>query len=246
MRGIRGIGFWVLSVMMAALTIPALAATDSVLQNDVQHALKAKEFANVTVAANEKGVVTLNGAVDKYQYKLNAEKKAKKTAGVREVDNEIQVSTAVPDTELQSKLNSALSYDRAGYGHVFDNVYATVNNGVVTLEGAVRWDPDKASALALVANRAGVKDVVDHVRVLRTSIYDDELRVRVLRALYGDPALSKYGMDPRSPIRIIVDGGHVSLYGTVDSHFDKNVAGMRARSVSGAFSVENHLNTVRG
>jgi len=38
-----------------------------------------------------------------------------------------------------------------------------------------------------------------------------------------------------------VDNGHVTLYGTVESAMDKTIAGMRAGSVPGAFSVENKL-----
>jgi len=43
------------------------------------------------------------------------------------------------------------------------------------------------------------------------------------------------------PIRIVVDNGHVTLYGTVESAMDKTIAGMRANAVPGAFSVENKL-----
>jgi hyperosmotically inducible protein len=43
------------------------------------------------------------------------------------------------------------------------------------------------------------------------------------------------------PIHIIVKAGHIVLEGVVDSEMDKNLAGMRARGVSGAFSVDNEL-----
>jgi hyperosmotically inducible protein len=43
------------------------------------------------------------------------------------------------------------------------------------------------------------------------------------------------------PIHIIVKGGHIILEGMVDSEMDKNLAGIRARGVSGAFSVDNEL-----
>jgi osmotically-inducible protein OsmY len=38
-----------------------------------------------------------------------------------------------------------------------------------------------------------------------------------------------------------VANGHVTLYGAVDSAMDKNVAGIRAGQVFGAFSVDNKL-----
>jgi hyperosmotically inducible protein len=43
------------------------------------------------------------------------------------------------------------------------------------------------------------------------------------------------------PIHIIVKEGRLTLEGVVDNQMDKNLAGTRARGVSGAFSVENEL-----
>ena len=43
------------------------------------------------------------------------------------------------------------------------------------------------------------------------------------------------------PIHIIVKGGRIILDGVVDNEMDKNLAGMRARGVSGAFAVDNEL-----
>ena len=70
---------------------------------------------------------------------------------------------------------------------------------------------------------------------------DDRLRIRLYRAIYGYPPLQKYALGVQKPIRIIVNRGTLSLYGTVESAMDKQVAGMRANQVFGAFRVENHL-----
>lgn len=234
------------SVAGFAVAGSASATSDSTLQQQVQSKLNGKQFQQVSVRSNN-GIVTLTGTVNKYQAKVDAEKKARKMAGVKEVDDEIQVATKdVPDAQLQATLNRKLSYDRWGYGHVFNNVVATVQNGAVTLDGEVRWQPDKDSALALVNNQPGVKDVVDRIKILPTSISDDELRAAEYRALYGDAVLGRYGVDPAAPIRIVVDNGHVKLYGTVLSEADKNIAGIRANGVFGAFSVENHLVVNKG
>jgi osmotically-inducible protein OsmY len=63
----------------------------------------------------------------------------------------------------------------------------------------------------------------------------------MMRAIYRDPVLSKYAIDPARPIRIIVDNGHVTLYGSVGTAMDKSLAGIRANQVFGAFSVDNKL-----
>jgi osmotically-inducible protein OsmY len=228
-----------------AMTVSASVTSDSSLQQSIESKLKNKQFQQVAVESRN-GIVTLTGTVDKYQAKIDAEKKARKIAGVKEVDDQIRVAGRdVPDAELQNTLNRKLASDRWGYGHVFNNVVATVQDGSVYLDGEVRWQPDKESALALVDNQDGVKEVVDRVKILPTSIYDDELRAREFRAVYGDSSLSRYAMDPRAPIRIVVDNGHVALYGTVQSQMDKTLAGIRAAGVTGAFTVENHLAVVK-
>jgi hypothetical protein len=93
----------------------------------------------------------------------------------------------------------------------------------------------------VAAHTKGVRDLIDQVKVAPVSGFDDSVRLRLLRAIYRDPVLSRYAMDPQAPIRILVDNGHVGLYGVVDSQMDRNVAFLRASGVFGAFSVENHL-----
>jgi hyperosmotically inducible periplasmic protein len=72
-------------------------------------------------------------------------------------------------------------------------------------------------------------------------LFDDGIRQRTARAIYGDPVLRKYAIDPAKLIRIVVANGHVTLYGVVDSAMDKNVAALRAGQVFGSFSVDNKL-----
>ena len=67
-----------------------------------------------------------------------------------------------------------------GYGTTaFTSLTIGVHNGVVTLGGTVYWPPDKDSALGLVANTPGVKDIVDNIEVAPVSPMDDRLRLRV-------------------------------------------------------------------
>ena len=116
---------------------------------------------------------------------------------------------------------------------------------MVVVSGETRTDTDRDSALSTVANTPGVKDVVNDIKVAPASFFDDQIRVRAARAIYRDPVLSQYAIDPAFPIRIVVENGHLSLYGTVASEMDKNVAGIRAGEVFGAFSVQNNLQVAR-
>ena len=128
-----------------------------------------------------------------------------------------------------------------GFGNVFNAVSADVENGVVTLGGHARTYMDRDSAIALVSTTPGVKDVVGEIEVDPLSAMDDQIRMRVARAVYGYTSLSKYAIDPAKPIRISVQSGNVSLYGMVNSQADKDTANIRANGVSGVFSVNNYL-----
>ena len=86
-----------------------------------------------------------------------------------------------------------------------------------------------------------MKDVVNEIEVDPTSIMDDQIRLRVARAVYGYASLNKYAIDPAKPIRISVQNGNVELFGTVDSQADKETAYIRANGVPGVFSVKNYL-----
>ena len=130
---------------------------------------------------------------------------------------------------------------RVGYDNTFDYFALGVKDGVVTVEGQDRTGVGRDEALADIYNQPGVKDVVSNISVEPVSTFDDGLRLRAARAIYRDPVLSKYAIDPARPIRIIVVNGHVTLYGYVDSTMDKTVAGLRAGQMFGAFSVENKL-----
>jgi hyperosmotically inducible periplasmic protein len=219
-----------------------VARYDNSIQTGVTQKLASKaKFSNVKSSV-EDGIVTLTGTVDLYQAKLDAAKAAKKTAHATGVRNLITVAGPnVTDAQLEQKLATKLRYVRVGYDNTFDYFAIGVKDGVVTVEGQDRTGVGRDEAMADIANMPGVKDVVDNVSIEPVSLFDDGLRLRALRVIYRDPVLSKYAMDPASPIRIIVTNGHVTLYGAVDSKMDKDIAGIRANQLFGAFSVQNNL-----
>jgi osmotically-inducible protein OsmY len=234
------------AALLVLLSMTALAATgryDQQIQQAVSAKIHDSKQLQSVSSSVEDGIVTLAGTVNLYQDKLDAARKVKKLENVTGVRNQIAVAGEnVPDGQLQQKLAKKLAYDRVGY---FDNAfnYLTlgVKDGVVTVGGETMNDVARDSALATVERMAGVKDVVSEVKVLPVSFFDNQLRVRTARAIYRDSVLRRYAIDPVDPIRIVVDNGHVTLYGTVQNAMDKNIAGLRAGEVFGAFSVENKL-----
>lgn len=220
--------------------------SDAQITSEIQKQLQGKSYRGVTVHVDN-GTAMLSGQVDVYAYKSQAVKKAKKVRGVQNVQDNIAVGGAsVPDQELQRKLMQKIEVDRVGFGQVFDAIGATVQNGVVTLEGHAVGPVAKQSAIALTEYMPGVKGVIDHISVDPLSPMDNGIRVRAFRAIYGFPALRKYASVPSRPIRISVQNGNITLYGVVDNNMDKQLAYTRARQVQGVFQVTNDLIVANG
>lgn len=217
-------------------------AYDQQIQKEVTDELKKHDNLKNVRATVEDGIVTLQGNVDLFSAKDEAFRKIRNKEHVQGVRNQIAVAgKQVPDPELREKLADKLRYDRIDQGITFNNFNLAVQNGIVTISGQARTPTDAASALSIVENTPGVRDVVDNIDVLPASTFDDDIRVRVARAIYGDPVMQKYAIDPQAPIRIVVDRGKVTLYGMVQSPGDKQIAEMRARQVPNVFSVTNNL-----
>ncbi len=214
---------------------------DAQIQQDVEKLLRTKAQYQGITANTDDQIVTVTGNVNLYIDKMNLERKIERLKNVEAVRNHVQVQSNVPDEQLRQALADKLRYDRVGFGIAFNAITLTVENGVATLGGNVHDYPSRDSAIAIAETTPGVKDVVDNIEVAPTSGFDDDLRLRLYRAIYGDPILQKYTIDPQKPIRIVVENGHVTLYGVVNSQGDKNIAGLRANQVSGVFSVDNQL-----
>jgi hyperosmotically inducible periplasmic protein len=132
------------------------------------------------------------------------------------------------------------------YVNAFDYMTFTVDaNGTVTLNGDVTNPMVKSDAMNAVKRVEGVEHVENKIQVLPVSFFDDGLRVRLFRTIYGYGPLQRYGVGANKSIRIIVDNGHVTLMGIVDNEMDKNLAGIRAGEVPGSFSVDNQLQVVK-
>jgi hyperosmotically inducible periplasmic protein len=233
-----------LSVSLAAQT--ASARYDSDIQTRVAQQLAKKQEFRTVQAATEDGIVTLSGSVNLYQQKLDAAKRVRKLDKVQGVRNLVAVSSSAPDAVVQAKLERKLHYDRVGYDNQFNFVDVAVKDGAATLTGETRTDVGRDSAVSIANNMPGVRDVVNNIKVSPVSGFDDRIRISALRAIYRDPVLGRYASDPAKPIRIVVDNGHLSLYGTVASAMDKQIAGIRANQVFGVFSVQNNLEVVKG
>jgi hyperosmotically inducible protein len=127
------------------------------------------------------------------------------------------------------------------YYGVFDNLAYRVDGGTVTLMGQVTKPTLKNDAGNVVKGVEGVERVDNKIQVLPLSSMDDGLRIAEYRAIYGHPGLDRYAMQSVPPIHIIVENGKVTLEGIVANQGDRDMAGIRANTVNGVFSVANNL-----
>ena len=124
---------------------------------------------------------------------------------------------------------------------IWDNVSVRVHEGDVELQGQVSLPFKKADLGRLAQHVSGVRSVTNQIEVLPNSFFDDRLRLAVARAIYRDPVLSRYAIQAIPPIHIIVDNGHVTLEGVVNTPMEKTVAGLRASQGLSFGQVTNNL-----
>jgi hyperosmotically inducible protein len=151
-----------------------------------------------------------------------------------------------PSAKSQDRITREVRHEllMLPYFGVFDYIAYKVDGPTVTLLGAVVRPTTKSDAENAVKHIEGVEKVDNQIEVLPPSPMDDGLRIRLYHEIYGYPALEKYALGVQKPIRIIVKMGRVTLEGVVDNETDKNLAGLRANSVPGIFSVTNNLQVV--
>jgi len=152
---------------------------------------------------------------------------------------------AVPATAGDSRVAKEVRHELVmlPYYGVFDNLEFKVEGGVVTLSGEVREPVLRRDAENAVKRIEGVTKIDNQIKVLPNSPMDDQLRRAAYRAIYNDPSLSRYAFEAVPPIHIIVENGHLTLVGVVATGADKTLAGIRAKTLPGVFSVDNQLQT---
>lgn len=128
------------------------------------------------------------------------------------------------------------------YYSVFDNLTFRIEgvDGVV-LMGQVVKPTLKQDAENVVRRIEGTGKVVNNIEVLPLSPNDDRIRLAAFRAIYSREGLDRYAMSAVPSIHIIVKNGNITLEGVAANQTDKDLAGIAAGQVPGAFSVTNNL-----
>ena len=113
--------------------------------------------------------------------------------------------------DLQVFNDISKTVNRYSFFTIFDDVSASVESGNVTLTGKVTQPFKRDEIEKRVAKIDGVQHVTDRIEVLPVSGFDQELRYRIARSIYGNANFWNYAIMANPPIHIIVEHGHVTL-----------------------------------
>jgi osmotically-inducible protein OsmY len=213
---------------------------DAQIQTDVQNQLKWEpemNAAQIGVAVSN-GIVTLSGIVDTYPKKLTAERIAKNVIGVKAVALDIQVGISPvnrkSDTEIAEACVNALRWDSSVPD---DKIKVRVENGTVSIDGAVEWGYQRLAAKNAIMKLTGVKGVNNMVVVKqKPSSIDIKQRIR-------QSFITTAGHEADN-IRLEVLGSKVVLRGSVKFHYEKEEAENTAWATPGVNEVENKIEVV--
>lgn len=240
----RNTAMAILMAFVVTLATPAAQSLvpDTAIQRDIKQRLVYRDLPGVLVTVDS-GCVTLKGTVRSAWERKQAYEEARQVNGVRLVTSELAVLRGESDSEIARQVRRRIaSY---AFYTTFDSVDADVDSGTVLLSGWVLDGARSKAIVDLVARVHGVVEVMNLVRTLPVSPKDDDIRYEIAARIYDDPLFRVYMDLLPLPIHIIVEHGHVTLTGIVESEVHRRTAEEIACRVFGVVRVENRLVTRR-
>jgi osmotically-inducible protein OsmY len=190
--------------------------------------------ANVGVAVKN-GIVTLSGSIDTYAQKHAVERAARRVSGVRGIAVDLEVRLSPGHARTDADIAQAAVHALRWHSLVPDEkVKVEVENGWVTLTGEVEWAYQSSSAEHAVRPLIGVKGVRNEIH-LKQRANPSEIRSEL------GAAFARHARRQASHITVDVDGGVVTLRGTVDSLAEHDAAIGTAHSAKGVTRVVDQI-----
>jgi len=184
---------------------------------------------------NINGELTLNGTVPSYPQYVEAAAAARRVAGVKNVQNHLEVvlppSDYRDDATLTTAANNALTLNIT----VPDGVEATAKNGNLTLTGTVSIGTEMTAAEQTVAGLTGVRNVRDDIDI---STDADPVDV----TFNVQDALDRYALIPDdSDVAVDANGNSVTLTGHVRTWAEHDAVVDAAWRAIGVYDVRDNL-----
>jgi osmotically-inducible protein OsmY len=210
---------------------------DSDIRRDVEDELRWDpdiDATDIAVAVNN-GVVALTGFVRSYPQRMQAERDAKRVAGVAGVANDIEVRLPVidqrPDPDIVRDAVSAL---KSELPYSSENIKVVAKDGRLTLEGTVEWHYARERAEKAVKRVRGAKSVTNSI-TLKPKVAPFEVRRKI------EDAFRRSAEIDASRITVEANGSEVILRGTVKSWAEREEAERAAWAAPGVTNVDNRV-----
>ena len=204
------------------------------LKNDVEQELTWEPRLNASEigVAVKGGVVELTGYVDTYAAKVAAEQAAMRVANVKALANEIRVKVPASGERTDEDIARTAVNALNCCGSAFDGIKVEVDNGWITLRGAVEWQYQKRDAERAVRNLCGVKGITDEI-VLKPTAIPTDIKSKIEEALKRNAAVHA------RRIEVEAQEGKVTLRGTVQTFAERMAAEQAAWAAPGVSRVED-------
>jgi osmotically-inducible protein OsmY len=210
---------------------------DADIKRDVEDELRWDpdiDATDIGVAVHN-GVVSLSGFVRSYAQKSEAERDAKRVAGVVGVANDIEVRLPVidqrPDPDI---VRSAVQTLKAEMPYSSENIKVVAKDGWLTLEGTVEWNYARERAEKAVKHVRGVKGVANLI-TLKPNVAPYEIRRKIEDAFRRSAELDA------SRVTVEASGSEVILRGSVRSWAEREEAERTAWAAPGVTKVDNRI-----
>jgi osmotically-inducible protein OsmY len=211
--------------------------TDIQIQKDVMDELKWQPFLNSSEigVAVKNGIVTLSGTLDSYAKKLDAERAAKKVAGVKAIAEDIRIGVSPgagkTDAEIAEAVFNTLKWHSAVPE---EKIKIKVEDGIVTLEGELEWEYQRVNAKTAIQSLSGVRSVINLITIKpKLNAFDMEQKIMA--------AFRRNATVDASKVNVSTIGNKVVLTGKVRSFAESEDAEDVAWAAPGVYHVENKL-----
>jgi osmotically-inducible protein OsmY len=210
--------------------------SDIQLKNDVAEAILWEptiSSTGITVAVLD-GVVTLSGTVPYYSEKGAAERAARHISGVKAIAEELEVNLMGNHKRKDEDLARAVVHALEWHVWVPNHVKATIENGWVTLTGAVTWDYQRSAAEESLRYLSGVKGITNSI-TLKAGVKAVAVKEAIEKVLKRDAEIDEKN------IKVTTEGGKVTLSGTIRTWTERDEVASAAWRTPGVTEVENDL-----